>query len=121
MTENPDRLYDLVPVVYRQRDADQGYPLRALLRVIAEQVSVVERDITGLYENWFIETCQDSVVPYIGDLVGYTAVSTLTDPRRPSAPWRASASRCRAARWRIPSASAGARALWLCCRVWPKR
>jgi len=77
MTRDPDGLYDLVPVVYRLRDADQGYPLRALLRVIAEQVSVVEEDITGLYENWFIETCQDWVVPYIGALVGYTPVSTL--------------------------------------------
>ena len=26
-----DRLYDLLPSVYRQRDADQGYPLQALL------------------------------------------------------------------------------------------
>jgi hypothetical protein len=78
MTNDPDRLYDLVPVVYRLRDAYQGWPLRALLRVIAEQVSVVERDIAGLYENWFIETCQDWVVPYIGSLVGYTPVSTLT-------------------------------------------
>src|SRR6516162_8080823 len=78
MTNDPDRLYDLVPVVYRLRDAYQGWPLRALLRVIAEQVSVVERDIAGLYENWFIETCQDWVVPYIGALVGYTPVSTLT-------------------------------------------
>jgi hypothetical protein len=78
MINDPDRLYDLIPVVYRLRDADQGSPLRALLRVIAEQVSVVEKDIAGLYENWFIETCQDWVVPYIGALVGYTPVSTLT-------------------------------------------
>ena len=76
MTDNSDRLYDLVPVVYRLRDADQGYPLRALLRVIGEQVSVIEKDIGGLYENWFIETCQDWVVPYIGTLIGYTPVST---------------------------------------------
>jgi len=78
MANDPDRLYDLVPVVYRLRDADRGLPLRALLRVIAEQVGVVEKDIAGLYENWFIETCQDWVVPYIGALVGYTPVSTLT-------------------------------------------
>ena len=75
MTE-PDRLYDLIPVIYRLRDADQGYPLRALLRVIAEQVDVLEKDIAGLYENWFIETCDDWVVPYIGALIGYTPVST---------------------------------------------
>ena len=75
-SRDPDFLYNLVPVVYRLRDADQGYPLRALLRVIAEQVTVVERDISGLYENWFIETCQDWVVPYVGALVGYLPLST---------------------------------------------
>ncbi|HEV2740009.1 MAG TPA: hypothetical protein VGU66_15630 [Candidatus Elarobacter sp.] len=76
MTNDLDRLYDLVPVVYRMRDADQGYPLRALLRVIAEQVGVVQDDIAHLYENWFIETCDDWVVPYVGALIGYTPVST---------------------------------------------
>jgi hypothetical protein len=76
MTTDLDRLYELVPAVYRMRDADQGYPLRALLRVVGEQVDVVQRDIGGLYENWFIETCEDWVVPYIGALIGYTPVST---------------------------------------------
>src|SRR5882724_11233918 len=69
--ERIDRLYDLLPGVYRKRDAEFGQSLRALLRVIAEQVNVVEDDITQLYENWFIETCEDWVVPYIGDLIGY--------------------------------------------------
>ena len=71
-TQNADRLYDLLPAVHRLRDADRGYPLRALLQVISEQVNLVDADISQLYENWFIETCQDWVVPYIGDLVGYT-------------------------------------------------
>src|SRR5258705_8313996 len=71
MTDRLDRLYELLPMVHRMRDADQGEPLRALLRVIAAQVSVVEDDIAGLYENWFIETCEDWVVPYIGQLAGY--------------------------------------------------
>jgi len=66
-----ERLYDLLPYVYRQRDAQRGYLLRALLQVISEQVNIVEDDIDQLYENWFIETCEDWVVPYIGDLVGY--------------------------------------------------
>ncbi len=66
-----DRLYELLPVVYRQRDEEQGHALRDLLRIIAEQVNLVEDDIAQLYENWFIETCQDWVVPYIGELVGY--------------------------------------------------
>ncbi|TPN48536.1 hypothetical protein FJ976_19240 [Mesorhizobium sp. B1-1-9] len=73
---NVDRLYDLVPAVYRMRDADQGYPLRALLQVIAEQVNLVEEDISRLYDNWFIETCDDWVVPYIGALIGYQPVQS---------------------------------------------
>src|SRR5512143_2353593 len=71
MNDTIDRLYNLLPAVHRMRDADQGEPLRALLRVIASQVNVIEDDISGLYDNWFIETCEDWVVPYIGQLVGY--------------------------------------------------
>ncbi|MCI5159067.1 MAG: hypothetical protein D3906_11665, partial [Candidatus Electrothrix sp. AUS1_2] len=75
-----DRLYELLPVVYRMRDAEQGYPLRGLLRVIAEQVNLVEDDIRQLYENWFVETCEDWVVPYLGDLVGYEPVHEAGEP-----------------------------------------
>ncbi len=80
MTAPTDRLFELLLVVYRTRDAAQGYPLRDLLRVITEQVQVVETDISQLYENWFIETCEDWVVPYIGDLVGYRAVHEAGEP-----------------------------------------
>ena len=79
MSANPDRLYELLPVVHRLRDADEGYPLRALLQVIAEQVNLVQADIAQLYENWFIETCQDWVVPYIGGLIGYTPLVDTVD------------------------------------------
>jgi hypothetical protein len=85
MVQSPDRLYDLLPAVYRLRDAEQGYPLRDLLRVVAEQVNAVEDDITQLYDNWFIETAQDWAVPYIAELVGYTPVSQAGDPRASSA------------------------------------
>src|SRR5438093_12020408 len=80
MSDEIDRLYELLPVVYRLRDAEQGLPLRALLHVIGEQVDVVEADIAQLYENWFIETCQDWVVPYIGDLIGYQVVHEAGEP-----------------------------------------
>src|SRR5215210_861029 len=80
MNEQIDRLYDLLPVVHRRRDSEQGWPLRALLQVIAEQVNIVEDDIRQLYENWFIETCQDWVVPYIADLVGYRPVHEAGEP-----------------------------------------
>ena len=75
-----DRLYALLPAVHRLRDAERGYPLKALLQVIAEQVNLIEDDITQLYENEFIETCDDWVVPYIGDLVGYRPVADAGPP-----------------------------------------
>ncbi|MDF0668192.1 MAG: hypothetical protein P0119_19275 [Nitrospira sp.] len=71
MSEADDRVYALLPVVHRQRDEETGGPLRALVSVIAEQVAIVEQDIERLYENWFIETCDDWAVPYLSDLVGY--------------------------------------------------
>jgi hypothetical protein len=79
-TQNTNRLYELLPAVHRLRDANRGYPLRALLQVISEQVNIVDADIARLYENWFVETCQDWVVPYIGDLVGYTALLDIGEP-----------------------------------------
>ncbi len=80
MTRSPDRLFDLLPVVHRRRDAEQGHSLRALLQVISGQVDVVEDDIERLYENWFIETCEDWVVPYIGDLIGYENAHEAGEP-----------------------------------------
>ena len=71
-TQNPggDTLYNLLPAVYRIRDADQGFPLRALLRAIAGQAGEFAADIGHLYDNWFIETCDDDLVPYFAELVG---------------------------------------------------
>ncbi|GIV60248.1 MAG: hypothetical protein KatS3mg043_1337 [Rhodothermaceae bacterium] len=73
---NEDRLYQLLPAVYRVRDAEHaadtghGEPLRALLRLIQEEADRLRDDIDGLYEDWFIETCAEWVVPYLGDLLG---------------------------------------------------
>jgi hypothetical protein len=65
-----ETLYNLLPAIYRIRDAQQGEALRALLWIIETQVMSIEKDIDRLYNNWFIETCDEWVVPYIGDLVG---------------------------------------------------
>jgi hypothetical protein len=77
---SPDRLFNLLPAWYRQLDIGQvpdgasAGPLQSLLRVVSEQVNLVEADIDQLYSNWFIETCEDWVVPYLADLVGYDMV-----------------------------------------------
>jgi hypothetical protein len=65
-----DRLYDLLPTVYRQRDVVAGHPLRELLRVLSREIELVESDIRRLYDNWFVETCDDWVIPYLSDLIG---------------------------------------------------
>ena len=80
MMDTSDHLYGLLPSVYRLRDEEQGYPLRALLRVIGEQVGVVERDLNQVRDNWFIETAEDWVVPYIADLIGYEPVHDAGEP-----------------------------------------
>ena len=63
MSFDADRLYELLPAVYRIRDQAQGEPLKALVEVVAEQVSVLEENIEQLYDDQFIETCAPWVVP----------------------------------------------------------
>jgi Phage tail protein (Tail_P2_I) len=64
-----DRLYKLLPAIYQLRDVAEGEPLRALLAAIEQELLTIETDISDLYDNWFIETCAEWVVPYIGDLL----------------------------------------------------
>ncbi len=66
----PESLYALLPAIHRLRDAEQGGPLRALFEVLGEQGRLVEEDVARLYDNAFIETCDEWAVPYIGDLLG---------------------------------------------------
>ncbi|MBC7819605.1 MAG: hypothetical protein IAG10_22210 [Planctomycetaceae bacterium] len=40
----------------------------------------LQDDIEQLYDNWFIETSDDWVVPYIGDLVGFRRTSAAGEP-----------------------------------------
>ena len=72
-------IYDLLPAHYRQRDARSGYLLRGVLEVIEDEFRLVEDDIETLYENWFIETCEPWVVPYLGDLLGAEELATVTN------------------------------------------
>ena len=64
------RLYARVPAHYRVRDAERSLPLYALLRVIGTQAANLRRDLDDLWDNFFIETCDEWVVPYLGALLG---------------------------------------------------
>jgi hypothetical protein len=67
-----DELWALLPEVYRRRDAEdqQAGVLRALIELLGGQADVLASDLARLYDNWFIETCDPWVVPYLGELVG---------------------------------------------------
>ncbi len=79
MTRLRDELFSLLPLVHQQRDADptQGHALAALLEVLGEQADVVAADLAQLYDDAFIETCADWVVPYLGDLLGVRLLHAL--------------------------------------------
>ena len=74
MNLSADTLYQQLPAIHRIRDAEQGYPLRELLNVIAEQMAAMEENLEQLYDDQFIETCAEWVAPYIGDLIGYNTL-----------------------------------------------
>lgn len=74
MSFTADKLFELLPAVYRLRDAEQGSQLAELLAVIAEQVAALEENLEQLYDDQFIETGAEWTAPYIGDLIGYRSL-----------------------------------------------
>jgi hypothetical protein len=84
-TADADALYALAPAVTRLRDQTEGNgALQALVGVIAGQAQVISNGLDQLYDDLFIETCALWVVPYIGDLIGFTPLQPL-GPGQPSA------------------------------------
>jgi hypothetical protein len=67
-------LYDRLPEIYRVRDAEQTPPgmLAAYLRAVETVYGAIDENIEALYDDLFIDTCDDWVVPYIADLLGTT-------------------------------------------------
>jgi hypothetical protein len=81
----PQRLWELLPAIHRQRDAvtellaggpvppavaDGRGPLQSLLDLVDEQVEALRRDMDRLYDNWFVETAEGWALAYIAELVG---------------------------------------------------
>jgi hypothetical protein len=91
MSQPGQRLFNLLPALYRMKDAQLSPggnapgPLQSLLMVIEEQLAVLADDLDQLYDDQFIETCAPWVIPYIGDLIGYQPVhgvaTALASPR----------------------------------------
>lgn len=76
MSVSSQQLYDLLPTIYRLRDAEHNEVLKSYLSVFAEQIAVLQENIDQLYDDQFVETCAEWMVPYIGDLIGYKPLHT---------------------------------------------
>lgn len=75
-------LWELLPSAYKIDDAAKGYPLRAMLNIVSQQANLVKDNIGTLWDDFFIETCAEWAIPYIGDLVGSRPIfPVLRGPR----------------------------------------
>lgn len=75
-------LYSLLPSLHRLRDIERHEVLRALLGILQEQANLIRDNIDDLYDDFFIETCAEWVVPYIGELVANNPLYEVTRTRR---------------------------------------
>ena len=90
MTWSTEDIYKLLPEILRLRDLEEGRlakgtstvlpgdtrdaenyaPIKTLVSVMAREFRFIEDDIDALYDDHFIETCDDWVIPYLADLLG---------------------------------------------------
>ena len=72
MIEKRVPLYERLPEIYRIKDEEQKPPsqLKSYLALVEEAFSAIHENIESLYHDLFIESCDDWVIPYIGDLLG---------------------------------------------------
>ncbi|HYU67494.1 MAG TPA: hypothetical protein VEK09_12115, partial [Jatrophihabitantaceae bacterium] len=79
------KLWTLLPAIYRAEDSgsfDEAGPLQELVGRIGVQAAIVRRSIDRLWEDQMIETCDDWVVDYIGDLLATNMVPSLDGRER---------------------------------------
>jgi hypothetical protein len=82
-----DKLWNLLPEIYRTLDTDQfntgssstqsNGPLRERVNRIGAQAAIVRRSIDRLWEDQSIESCDDWVISYIGDLLATNLVASV--------------------------------------------
>ncbi len=74
-----EKLWNLIPEVYRHEDGIAENPgvLRAIVEILGVEAARLRWGHDRLWENQWIETCEDWAVPYIGQLIGARPLSTL--------------------------------------------
>jgi hypothetical protein len=73
-----EKIWEWIPSTYRHEDglADPPYILRAIVEILARQAAIARRTSDRLWEDQFIQTCDDWTVPYIGNLLGTRLVGS---------------------------------------------
>jgi hypothetical protein len=79
-----EKLWEMIPAIYRHEDGMSQNPgvLRSIVELIAEQAAVLRRSNDQLWDDQFIELCNDWAVPYMADLLGTRLVSALNKRAR---------------------------------------
>ena len=67
-------LYSMLPAVYQEYDTKENNVLQEFLKVIASQAAAIRQDIDSLLNNFFINSCDEWVIPYIADLIAAKVV-----------------------------------------------
>jgi hypothetical protein len=86
----PDRVYNLVPAIYRLRDQELGGPLQLLLSVIQTELESIESNIGQLYDDMFIETCQGPLIDHFAALLAVNLpplTPSQADPNSDATDW----------------------------------
>jgi hypothetical protein len=74
------KLWALLPELYHAQDSDsfdRNGPLRELVNRIGAQAAILRRSLDRLWDDQSIETCDDWIIPYIGDLLATNLVPVL--------------------------------------------
>ena len=70
-------LYQQLPEIYRIKDAEQrpSNQLKAYMGILDEILVGVRDNVEALYHDFFIETCDEWLIPYLADLLGVSHLS----------------------------------------------
>ena len=73
-----EKIWEWIPSTYRHEDglANPPYVLRGIVEILARQAANARRTSDRLWEDQFIQTCDDWAVPYIGNLLGTRLVGS---------------------------------------------
>ncbi len=75
-----DKLWALLPAIYRAQDSvtfGAAGPLREMVNRIGAEAAMLRRSIERMWDDQSIETCDDWIIPYIGDLLATRIVADL--------------------------------------------